>query len=660
MAQKLHSKLILLILVILSINAGTIIYFTMRDVGQAMLRAEKNAAQNIFHLVRLNIEEGYSNLLEGKIESINQKKELLKGYSEILRSGIDNFADSSAPKRRQAALYWIRNTAGTLAKGFVSGPENKVLYYPDSRLAGRDISGIRDIKGRSIPEIVKAPDYLPSGKFAVFSWDSREEGSKNEQFGYFISYEPWNWIVGTLVDVSDIEAEAREKLETLLNTLKKTFSKLHLAKTGSLFLFTKQKELLIAPHDSSLGREQLSPSLLARLMESAEDDTPLRIRLEGGDISFHTAYFKSLDWYVSALVPVDEIKQPARDLILRQSLIVSLVFLIGLILAVWFVRRISHPLQRLTAYVKTVPDEDFTSAEETEPPIRDLPEKYKDEVGSLAQSFLYMHSQLRQNIQKLMETTSTKERIQGELNVARDIQLDILPKIFPPFPQRNEFDLYAFIEPAKEVGGDFYDFYLLDQDHLCFSIGDVSDKGAPAALFMAITKTLIKSNAEIEMSPARIMKKVNNDLSRDNSSCMFVTLFTGILHIPSGLITYVNAGHNPPIVLNRDTGPYYLKNLSGPVAGAMEGMEYKEFQLQLRPGDGIFLYTDGVTEAMNESKELFSDERLIRSMQAQHRVQAGSIIETIAGEVRAFAGQASQSDDITMLILKYSGGSSGS
>jgi sigma-B regulation protein RsbU (phosphoserine phosphatase) len=254
-----------------------------------------------------------------------------------------------------------------------------------------------------------------------------------------------------------------------------------------------------------------------------------------------------------------------------------------------------------------------------------------------------------------MEATATKQRIQGELNVARDIQLGILPKIFPPFPERKEFELHASIEPAKEVGGDFYDFYFLDEGHLCIVIGDVSDKGAPAALFMAIAKTLIKSYSEVESSPSRIMEKVNNDLSQDNPNCMFVTLFIGLLDISTGSLAYANAGHNPPIILGRESGTYYLKGISGPVAGAMEQTQYKELGITLSPGEGIFLYTDGITEAMDTDKNIFSDERLLQLLQSSQYTGAKETIENVKKDVSQFTADAPQSDDITMLMLWYNG-----
>ncbi|MFO7818340.1 MAG: SpoIIE family protein phosphatase [Desulfovibrionales bacterium] len=655
MFRTLQSKLILMILLILALNAGIIIFFTMRDVGQAMLENEKKAAQNIFHLVRLNLEEEYSNLLDDKLSTIKRRKSQLKNYSDILISGIRHIAENEKKDSREKALEWIRETNGKFAKAFIAGPDDKVLYYPEKFMLGRDISGIKDIKDRSIPEIVESQSFLSAGKYTVFSWDEGEEGSGYKQFAYFESFAKWDWIIGTLIDISDIEAEAQKKLESLIKSLDRTFGKINIVKSGELFLFNKQLELVIEPQKGSISPEKLTKKLLKRLSGSSDAEKALKIELDGRSFNSHTIYFKSLDWYVTAMLPVKEIKQPARNLVIRQSLIICSVFVLGIFLAICFVRRISRPLQRLAAYVKTVPEQDFTADEEKKLPIDDLPGKHRDEVGALAESFMYMHSRLRKNVRELMETTATKQRIQGELNVARDIQLGILPKIFPPFPERKEFELHASIEPAKEVGGDFYDFYFLDEGHLCITIGDVSDKGAPAALFMAIAKTLIKSYSEVESSPSLIMEKVNNDLSQDNPNCMFVTLFIGVLDISTGSLAYANAGHNPPIILSNEAAAYYLKGISGPVAGAMEQTKYKELEITLSPGEGIFLYTDGVTEAMDTDKNIFSDERLLKLLQNSQYTGARETIETVKKDVAVFTADAPQSDDITMLMLWYNG-----
>jgi sigma-B regulation protein RsbU (phosphoserine phosphatase) len=277
----------------------------------------------------------------------------------------------------------------------------------------------------------------------------------------------------------------------------------------------------------------------------------------------------------------------------------------------------------------------------------------RDEVGELAESFGYMEQELRKSIKNLTETTAAKERIESELKIARAIQMSMVPKIFPPFPDRPEFDLYAIIEPAKEVGGDFYDFFFIDDDHLYFVIGDVSDKGVPASLFMAVTRTLIRSQTSKEMFPDEVLRRVNRELCGDNDANMFVTVFCGVLHTRTGKVWYSNGGHNSPYLLSARGEVEALERTGGMVLGVMDDIPYQTKQMTLSTGDGLFLYTDGITEALDRHGNLFSDERLQAVLR---RTKAVTSIETIHGvvdEVERFAANAPQADDITALALMY-------
>lgn len=244
-------------------------------------------------------------------------------------------------------------------------------------------------------------------------------------------------------------------------------------------------------------------------------------------------------------------------------------------------------------------------------------------------------------------------RIESELNLATDIQANMLPSIFPAFPDKQEFDIYATMSPAKEVGGDFYDFFMLDEKHVAFLVADVSGKGVPAALFMVIAKTLIKNNMHMGNSAGEVFTKVNQMLCEGNEAGLFVTAWMGVLDLTEGTLTYVNAGHNPPLI-RRGNGDFeYLHSHPGFVLAGMEGIRYKEKTLQMEPGDRIFLYTDGVTEATNGQDELYGEDRL-KSFLNQHREDHPiDAIRGVRENVDTFVGGADQFDDITMLMLEY-------
>lgn len=278
----------------------------------------------------------------------------------------------------------------------------------------------------------------------------------------------------------------------------------------------------------------------------------------------------------------------------------------------------------------------------------------KDEIGALARVIGKMETDIVQYVENLTAVTAEKERIGAELNVATQIQADMLPRIFPPFPERDEFDIYATMTPAREVGGDFYDFFLVDQDHLAVVIADVSGKGVPAALFMVIAKTLIKNHAQAGMDPSCVFETVNNQLCENNESGMFVTAFLGVLEISTGRFTYVNAGHNPPLVALEAQPYHWLPSKRGFVLAGMEDVHYQQQEIIFHPGDCIFLYTDGVTEALNPNNVLYSEERL--KVFFTRTDLAGKSLEEqlklLHGDIAAFAAGAEQADDITMLLLR--------
>jgi len=245
-----------------------------------------------------------------------------------------------------------------------------------------------------------------------------------------------------------------------------------------------------------------------------------------------------------------------------------------------------------------------------------------------------------------------KERIVAELNIAKQIQASMLPCVFPPFPHRSEFDIYASMLPAKEVGGDFYDFFFIDENQLAVVIADVSGKGVPAALFMVIAKTLIKSNAQYGKSPKDVFETVNNLLCENNEAGMFVTAFMGILDIPSGTFNYVNAGHDPPLLKHADGNIETLSVKPGFVLAGLEDMSYEQDKIQLVAGDMLFFYTDGVTEAFDKKKNLFGKSNLLKAFNLYKDYELKEMLVSIKSEIDKFADGAEQADDITMLVLK--------
>lgn len=281
-----------------------------------------------------------------------------------------------------------------------------------------------------------------------------------------------------------------------------------------------------------------------------------------------------------------------------------------------------------------------------------LTQKSKEE---LIREIEAKNKELEASFENLKRTNMEKSRMENELNVAKEIQLSMLPLEFPAFPLRKDIDIYANLIPAREVGGDFYDFYFLDEVNIGIVVGDVSGKGVPAALMMAVCKTLLKSRASTDKSTASILTHVNNEMAKDNKQSMFVTIFMGILNTYTGEMTYSNAGHNPTYIHKKNGELVKLKKLHGPVVAAMEQMSYRESKVQLDRGDVIFGYTDGITEAHNDQEELFSDDRLQNFLKTNDFVDPKQTVEAIIDEVRTFENGVEQFDDITAICLEYKG-----
>ena len=276
----------------------------------------------------------------------------------------------------------------------------------------------------------------------------------------------------------------------------------------------------------------------------------------------------------------------------------------------------------------------------------------KDEFGILARSVEKMSIDMTNYINELTTMTAENQRISTELNVATEIQANMLPTDYPAYPDRNDFDLFASMEPAKEVGGDLYDYFMIDDDHLLLSVGDVSGKGVPAALFMVITKTLLTSHGVQHLSPSEILRTTNNQLCENNASSMFVTCWLGILTLSTGELRFANSAH-PHAILYADGQFKYLETKANLMLGAIENTSYDEHTITLRHGDRLLIYTDGVTEATNTENELFSEARLLESAKKTLALNAKDTVKSIREDIDLFTGNADQFDDITMLDFIY-------
>ena len=390
--------------------------------------------------------------------------------------------------------------------------------------------------------------------------------------------------------------------------------------------------------------------------------------LDGREIYMTAREIPSTGWLLCTAINAEEITEPIRKVTAQsdqlfsdarakmteefKALIVNAIFAIAaiaLIVAVieYFISRtISKPIIKLTDTVKNTGEGDFDKKSDIDT---------RDEIGDLARGFNKMQDNLKLYTENLQAVTAEKERIGAELNVATKIQADMLPRIFPPFPQKKEIDLFASMTPAKEVGGDFYDFFLIDENHLALVIADVSGKGVPAALFMVISKTLIKNRTMQGGTPAQILADVNNQLCEGNDADMFVTCWLGIVDLSTGKMTAANAGHEFPAICGPDRKFELLKDKHGFVLAGMEGARYRDYDLQLERGGSIFVYTDGVPEATNAGNEMFGTDRMLEALNRRADKGPATFLKEVGADVQGFTGEAPQFDDITMVGMTWYG-----
>ncbi len=351
---------------------------------------------------------------------------------------------------------------------------------------------------------------------------------------------------------------------------------------------------------------------------------------------------------VAMVCPLTDVFGGLNELGVKLTIILLLDMLLIFILVYHVIKKQTKPLRQFSESAVKIAHGDFNA---------ELPAiKTKDEMMILKESFDYMQKSLTEYIEKLTETTSAKERIESELNIAREIQMSMIPKIFPPYPDRNDIDIYAYMNPAKEVGGDLYDFFI-DDNKIYFAVGDVSGKGVPASLFMAVTRSIFRSVATSLVDPAKIITAMNKSIADGNDANMFVTLFVGVYDFSTDKFTFSNAGHNPPVLLSPDGTATFLdmKPCSGIPVGLFPEFSYKSCTIHLDRNSRLVLYSDGLTEAENESKALYSDERLLSlmNMTGMSYMNVRSIINVILKDVEKHAAGAPQSDDLTIMALEF-------
>lgn len=664
--RSLRGKIFLAVLGLLLIVAGAVMPVSQRDVTHTVEAGERHAIANVLNLVQRDTEARWGALLDDKISSVRGGRSQLLELGTTVQSVLGSYAAmaergllSTATAQRLASAWINRLQLGEQRYAFIYDAHQKVLASGSQAMIGADLSDVHDIKGRALAQALYEESRYSGHGFALYRWTApgQEAGSAPEtRYGYFGYFQPWDWVLAISDSAQGILDQVQAQRAQMESALLASLSSLTLAQSGFLFILADNGRFIVPPPDDQAARllGATDRATGKTLQESLPTPQPHLFTVTSPDHKapwfIQTIHYKPLGWTLAAAVPQSDLQAPAQRLISRQALIFAGALLLALALAWLIATRITRPLDTLTRYARSLPDQDLTAI--TAPPadVAGLPARHRDEVGRLASSFLFMQSKLRENVTRLMQETSARERFESELNIARDIQMGLLPTPLPTEVIRRA-DLHAAIQPAKEVGGDLYDYFTLPDGRLCFAIGDVSDKGVPAALFMAVTRTLIRATAEDETDPARIMHRINNRLAENNPNMMFVTLLLGVLDLETGRLVWANAGHPPPAIIGTDGRVRLLEGRSGPACGVQEDLPYQALESTLLSGETLLGYTDGVTDATNQAGEQYGEARLLAQLTTpadNTDRQVGQLLD----DLHRFTDGADPFDDITLIAIR--------
>lgn len=666
LTRSLRGKIFLAVLGLLLIVAGAVIPVTQRDVTRTVEAGERHAIDNVLSLVQRDTEARWGALLDDKIRSVRSGRAQLMELGTTIQSVLGGYAAmaerglvSTETAQRLASAWLNRLSLGKQRYAFIYNARHQVLASGMAEMIGADLSDVRDIKGRPLAQALYDESRYSGHGFALYRWATPAQGagrSLETRYGYFGYFPAWDWVLAVSDSAQEILDQVQAQRAQMESALLSSLSSLTLAQSGFVFILADNGRFIVPPPEAQAPRLLDAIDLATNKPLRASLPTPqphlFTVTLSDHETPWfiQTIHYKPLGWTLAAAVPQSDLQAPARSLIRRQALIFAGALLLALALAWLIATRITRPLDTLTQYARSLPDQDLTTLAEPPTSIAALPARHRDEVGRLASSFLFMQDKLGENVARLMQETSVRERFESELNIARDIQMGLLPLPLPPEIVRQA-DLHAAIQPAKEVGGDLYDYFPLPDGRLCFAIGDVSDKGVPAALFMAVTRTLIRATTEDETDPARIMHRINNRLAENNPNMMFVTLLLGVLDLQTGHLIWANAGHPPPAIIAPDGQVRLLTGRSGPACGVQEDLSYQPLESTLLPGETLLGYTDGVTDATNLAGEQYGEAQLLAQL-ATPADNTGKQIDQLLADLRRFTDGADPFDDITLIAIR--------
>ncbi len=661
--MTLRTKLSLSVGCAVAISIIVTLILTWQRISRFVLTSEEMHFMTIAQTVENNLQSSYQEYLAAKVRVVLYTKGQLRSITMDARNDLQALEKGLPPSnvRNMLGKDLLSNHAGEHSR--MLDEDVTIMLTTAGKLRAQGLPALkvkvqsRDVKQQSIADVL---NNLPQdGEFSL--WHTTE-GNNDRVLIFFlpvdentpanISFSPdSNRVLVAGLRLTSLFQEAENLLQNRLDAAKRNFEHLPFYEHGLLMVRDSNGKELIKRGDEQPLKGRLEALYAVARSQGHAADT---VDTDDGEYLCHIAWIGAYQWYFIMAAPMDVLRAPSSTLVSRLILVGLAIVIVASLFTIFMVIRTLRPLGKLRDCTSELAALDPTSTSSLEAMETMLFKRLNlhrhDELGDLARSFASMTQELTRNIRASMEAMTEQKHLEGELNAAKDIQMGILPNLNSVKPEPG-FAVAAFLEPARQVGGDLYDCFTLADGRKAVVMGDVSGKGVPAALFMTMSVTLVRYALRSGLNPAQALTQVNTLLEEHNPGSMFVTLFLALYSPDTGELLYANGGHCLPYVMDSQGTQRQLNHLSGPLVGAMPEVEYLLFKDVLAPGESCFLYTDGLTEAMNASKELYGDERLAACLAVHAASAPFALQEAVFADICAFRGNEPPSDDITMLTI---------
>lgn len=647
---SLRVKLMLLAALIVCLACAPVIYLGYRDAYES---SEKLALEKFNSVSRIVDEEtklAYLNAQATLASKVGIEKDNLRDLSDLAEAMLE-----AGEVRPLVSLMNVASGGGTHVALFSA--QGKILFTSDL-LAAAFKSGVRDYLGESIAGYAKTMRQRRQREFiSYFEYTDENARIHPMLFSVRVGTRHTIFMAAEIDYIQDAKAERIDEIESNLRDMVRL---LPIDDQMTVVVQNSVGTILAGKGPLSLeGIFDKRPEIYNEALTKGSAQGVLDDEGVAEDLLYVVRYFKALDCYMQITLPMEEVARPAQIYAMRVMAIVGVIFLVVACFGLWLVSVFLQPLKRVAVGAKRLERVNFSEcdiSERLQRILKDLPRGEKDEVGQVSSAFFRMVQALEKNIADLKKSLLRQHGMEGELNAAREIQRGMLPAGDGHFASAG-FEADALMDPAREVGGDFFDVFESADGRKVLVMGDVSGKGVSAALLMSCTLTLVRTASGEDISPAAVMKRVNDNLARSNPSCMFVTLWIGLFDPKTGHLVFANGAHCPPAVLSRRTGKVrWLTELSGPLVGVMDVAEFIDREVDLGEDEVCFVYTDGVSEAMNERRELFGAKRIEQALVSRPIGHTKEVLQVMMDAIVLHRGTADQSDDITMLAFAREGG----